>query len=338
MPQDFAQQIGRSKQASTLIWHGLAESTRRGTQEARARFATFVLSRFHKHQCFPAEEEWLVEYVASQDSRQRSYHSVQRDIYSLKTWHVDLGLKVEGFGTQLERAMRGMQRLRGVPEVKAALPIELPLLQAILLQLPSLHSGSNLKMYHAAITLSFACFLRSGEVVHSHFNPKLHLSVGSVAYAPDYSYAVVTLPASKTDIARQGVKVVAPATGGLECPVLALQAITLGRHSLQPLFHTFNSKKFDRAPFIDTVKKCIARCKVSPEGFSGHSFRRGAATWASKVGYTEEEIKILGRWNSDCVRRYIDRSAAQRCALALKMYKSKPKASRVDISETWRQF
>lgn len=338
MPLNFASQIGRSDRASQLIWHGLAQSTRKGAHKVCTKFSTFVLAQFNKRQCFPSKEEWLVEYVAEQDQHKRSYHAIQRDVYSLRIWHVDLGLKVDGFGMQLERALRGVKQLRGVPAAKAALPIQLPLLKSMLTQLPLVATGLALAMYRAAMALAFACFLRCGELTHSGFNPKKHLSVGSVYFAPDRSYAIITLPSSKTDIGRQGVKVVAPATDGIECPVLALLAITIGRSKESPLFHTKGTDSFDREAFINTVRQCISLCQVPADGFSGHSFRRGAATWASRVGYTEEEIKVLGHWNSDCVRRYIDRSADQRCSLALKMFRSKPKVKTVDISDSWRQF
>ena len=33
--------------------------------------------------------------------------------------------------------------------------------------------------------------------------------------------------------------------------------------------------------------------------YSGHSFRRGAATTAKEAGLSESEIQLLGRWKSD---------------------------------------
>lgn len=37
----------------------------------------------------------------------------------------------------------------------------------------------------------------------------------------------------------------------------------------------------------------------------GHSFRRGAATWAASIGMSFTEIKTLRRRYSDCSRLYI---------------------------------
>ena len=40
--------------------------------------------------------------------------------------------------------------------------------------------------------------------------------------------------------------------------------------------------------------------------YTGHSFRRGAASSAAAAGYSDYEIQLLGRWRSDAYRLYID--------------------------------
>ncbi len=40
--------------------------------------------------------------------------------------------------------------------------------------------------------------------------------------------------------------------------------------------------------------------------FASHSFRRGAATTAAAVGVPSWLIQDLGRWASDCYKRYIE--------------------------------
>ncbi|KAJ1034848.1 hypothetical protein NDA13_001102 [Ustilago tritici] len=67
----------------------------------------------------------------------------------------------------------------------------------------------------AVFALTFACFLRSGELVWDHgTNCATILTVSSVKWASDH--VVLTLPASKTDPFRQGVHVVAPEVGGVD--------------------------------------------------------------------------------------------------------------------------
>ena len=50
--------------------------------------------------------------------------------------------------------------------------------------------------------------------------------------------------------------------------------------------------------------------------WNGHSFRRGAATWAAEVGISETEIQTLGRWRSDAYKAYIEYSPEEQIALS----------------------
>ena len=53
------------------------------------------------------------------------------------------------------------------------------------------------------------------------------------------------------------------------------------------------------------LKSAIKFVGLDPLLFKGHSFRIGAATYAAFLGYSEQLIKKLGRWNSDVFHRYI---------------------------------
>ncbi|VDH97557.1 Hypothetical predicted protein [Mytilus galloprovincialis] len=44
---------------------------------------------------------------------------------------------------------------------------------------------------------------------------------------------------------------------------------------------------------------------LNPTQYKGHSFRIGAATNAASLGYSEQLIQKLGRWNSNALQRYI---------------------------------
>jgi hypothetical protein len=62
--------------------------------------------------------------------------------------------------------------------------------------------------------------------------------------------------------------------------------------------------------------------RLDQSSYGGHSFRRGAATWGSKVGLSNSEIKLLGYWSSDCFSRYVDSDVDQSCKIKRKAFKN----------------
>ncbi|CDU22585.1 uncharacterized protein SPSC_01215 [Sporisorium scitamineum] len=142
------------------------------------------------------------------------------------------------------------------------------------------------------------------------------LTVGSVAFASDSSFATIHLPSSKTDPFRAGATLTAPAVPLSTCAVLALAVVCQGRSSSAPLLVLEGGQPFSRSAFTSVLRRCLQHCGIQPSAYSSHSFRRGAATWAAANGADDETIRVLGRWRSDCFRRYIDKSAVKRAATA----------------------
>ncbi|SAM86202.1 uncharacterized protein UBRO_20964 [Ustilago bromivora] len=139
------------------------------------------------------------------------------------------------------------------------------------------------------------------------------LTVGSVKFAEDESYATVFLPSCKTDPFGTGVTLTAPAVPLTTCVVKALKVICWHCSASEPLFAFKGGLPFDHNLFITTIHRCLQACGIPPEGYSGHSFQHGAATWAAANRTDSNMIQGLGHWRSDCFRRYVNTLAAE-CA------------------------
>ncbi|KAJ1036455.1 hypothetical protein NDA13_000335 [Ustilago tritici] len=184
----------------------------------------------------------------------------------------------------------------------------------------------------AAFALAFACFLHSGELVWDRStNCATILTVSSVEWASDH--VVLTLPASKTDPFRQGVRVVAPEVGGIKCLVARLQHLS---HGCPPLPLLFGLDPLPRSTFVTILCCAIQACGLPALQYASHSFRCGAATWVSQHGASTADIQSLGQWSSNCYRRYINRSAQERRALVASALFSVCNGSLVPSSPAWR--
>ena len=80
------------------------------------------------------------------------------------------------------------------------------------------------------------------------------------------------------------------------------------------MFHFKNGKYLTRSTFVANVRSALSQQGINPSIYSGHSFRRGAATAALDRGLGDATIKMLGRWKSDAYTRYIRTPRAQLAA------------------------
>ena len=159
-------------------------------------------------------------------------------------------------------------------------------------------------MLWAACCLGFFGFLRAGEfTTNSSFDPSIHLTVGDVQADSlvDPTCFKVHIKCSKTDPFRVGCDIYVGRGNSLVCPVLALgNFLALRGPSPGPLFCYADGRPLTRQQLSSTVQAILHSA-----GYSGYSFRIGAATTAAARGIPDHLIKTLGRWSSDAYQLYI---------------------------------
>ena len=73
-----------------------------------------------------------------------------------------------------------------------------------------------------------------------------------------------------------------------------------------PLFCHFNHEKVTRYQVCKVLKSALSFLGYNENEYNTHSFRIGAATNAAEMGKSDEQIMIMGRWNSKTsYKRYI---------------------------------
>ena len=114
------------------------------------------------------------------------------------------------------------------------------------------------------------------------------------------------------------------------CPVKAYRHLMekVGHLSFTPAFvfiHLGRIRWLTRELFIRTFRE-IAQVFISGDvhEFTGHSFRRGGATWAFDSGVPGELIQVCGDWASDAYKRYLDFGLQRKLDLAAVFCKDLP--------------
>lgn len=344
-------EVGGDPLAAMYLWHSVSTGTRNTYAGVVEAFKAFCRHRGWPGPDCPAQplrvEAWIAaEAAAIAASRGLSKKTLKRKVYALASWHTDLGLDGSLIASpRVERIIAGANRYHGVSTKAQPLPITLPILRRVVQEIrdhPSSYGGpANACCLAAAFCLAFACFLRMGELVYDTFDPRFDLRRDSIIMS-DTDWRL-KIPASKNDPFRLGVTVVIPDGPPDVCPRRALQQWLTCRPEAAdaPLFDT-SRQPFRRTYVCKMLSRALANCGYASALYSGHSFRRGAATWAASIGMSATDIKTLGRWNSDCYRLYVDAGPSRTAEVGHRFLTSNPALSSLPVSgiplpgDVWR--
>ena len=300
-----------------LCHKGLAHSTHRTYKAAVNRYTSFCV-KYGISNAFPTNELILCRFVASlaQDglapSTVKSYLSGIRhaqimdgypDIHMTDTMP---RLKLLQSGVARDRAARGVQ-------TKQRLPITVGLLRSMLNVWTTLDRDQafNHTMLRAAATVCFFGFFRSGEITvpsRAACDSRYHLYWGDVAVEEGNPPAMIRvhLKRSKCDQLGRGVSVFIGRSGVFPCAVTeVMNYVRVRGPDPGPFFRFADGCPLTKAAFVARVKSALSASGISPDQYSGHSFRVGAATAAAEAGLEDSTVRLLGRWSSDAFLRYV---------------------------------
>ena len=96
------------------------------------------------------------------------------------------------------------------------------------------------------------------------------------------------------------------------------------RFARPPIFLFRSGSHLTRAAFVRELWKALLGVGWDPNYYSGHSFRRGAATTAAASGIPDSHIKLLGRWRSEAFQVYLKPSDHQMANLVARLSGQSP--------------
>ena len=90
------------------------------------------------------------------------------------------------------------------------------------------------------------------------------------------------------------------------CSLLSyMETLPNNASSNPPLFQVGVDVAMKKSYFINALKLCLIDVGLNPALYGGHSFRSGSASSASLKGFSDWEIKLMGRWQSEVYRIYL---------------------------------
>ena len=117
---------------------------------------------------------------------------------------------------------------------------------------------------------------------------------------------------TETDQFSEGTHIHLGHTGDYLCPVAAILAYLAVRPMKPgPLLVFQDGSPLSRQQLIAHLRSALSEADINTTGFSGHSFRMGAATTADSVGLSDSLIQHLGRWKSAAFKSHIRKSSKE---------------------------
>jgi hypothetical protein len=290
-----------------LVLAGTASSTN-STYAARQR-GYLDFCRVHRLAPLPASEETLLDLCAHLHGLGLQASSINGHLAAIRHLHV-----INGFPFSTVEFERLKLARKGMAVAKSPRPLRAPITARELcafLPLLDLNEFDD-SLFFALSCLGFFGFLRVGELLAPGpgSDPSRILTLADLTWLP--GRLTILLKASKGDPRRNGVSVALALAPGPVCPLKALLKYLVHRTarlplvppSTSPLFLTQAglpvSKPWFSARLADLARSVGVQGLVKP-----HSLRIGAATAAWRAGFTDSQIKHLGRWKSSAFLRYL---------------------------------
>ncbi|OCT97772.1 hypothetical protein XELAEV_18010001mg [Xenopus laevis] len=178
-------------------------------------------------------------------------------------------------------------------------PITLNLVEKLLNVLNAVcFDDFEVTLFQCLFSFTYFVAFRISEIVASSKTADIELR--SVNVTLFKQRLKIIIGKSKTDqVGRGNIIWLGPIKNTFLCPVSNYcRFLAVRPKSGSQFFIHHNKTPVTRFQFNKVLQKCVTSLGLQDEIYSSHSFRIGAATQASLLGFTEERIKKLGRWQS----------------------------------------
>jgi integrase len=258
----------------------------------------------------PASEASVARYLA-ESAEGFSPGTLRTHLAALARWHQQHGFADPTKALTVREVLRGIRALHTRPPQQAE-PVQLRELDACIRALTQEEEeGASVARLRACrdrllLLLGFWRALRSDELCR--------LRIDFIDLDPGRSLQLF-LPSSKTDRANQGRQLSVPALARL-CPVQAYED-WLGCSGLRDGLLLRNVNRWGRVgdglhsySVSRILRRAFQRSGLDDDGYSGHSLRRGFATWASANQWSAKALMDYVGWRDvQSAMRYVDAEA-----------------------------
>ena len=279
-------------------------------RKAWSRFCSFV-HLHNENQQLPIPSHQIVNYLADLFDGGYAPSTIATHASAICFVHKLLGFQDPMESFLLKKFVKGAINLSRAADSR--LPITKSILQRLLRAIPTVIRNYNEQvLLKALFTLVYSFFLRFGEVVLKSGNDsnKLvqieNISIQTLGSSLKGMSLVLHHFKHKQQVQPVSLYIAHNPQNVECCPVESMQKYlrVLGNKS-GPLFQFLDGKVVSYNYTADKLRTLVRFIGLDTQRYKPHSFRIGAATTAIQMGYSDDEVKKMGRWSSDALQSYI---------------------------------
>lgn len=208
----------------------------------------------------------------------------------------------------VKETVQGIRKINPSADVRA--PITIALLTRVNNSISALSLGQyDTLAFQTMFSLAFFALLRISEIVPTRGGDNHVLKCNAVKFSKSEHSFRLTFSSFKHCKSGYTHTITVYNQLGTICPVHLLSQFLLMSKPTDParlLFVDFKGEPYTRPRFCSVLRSALSLCGVPPQSnIRSHSFRIGGATYAASQGFSDAQIRYLGRWSSGAFMRYI---------------------------------
>ena len=272
----------------------------------------------HFYDCppLPARTQDLINFLEL-NSFSSGYAHLKHLLHCVDYYHQINNTSVPTRNFALDSTLQGLKRkLAGTPN--QVLPIKPDLLRKMYQKL-DMSKDADLALWCGYLTTFRCLFRKSNSVPESQkYDERKILTRRHIQLNHETRTVLVYVSWSKT-IQFGGRDIIIPIPPN-DDPALDLYShinmlfTRVKVNDRSPAFSYGPNKFVTYTTFTSNLKSLLKRCGVEPSDYSGHSFRRGGATYLHSLGGTGLQIQASGDWSTQTFLRYLHLTLEDRWA------------------------
>ena len=293
---------------SKILDSYLAKSTKSTYKRAYSLFQQFSIDTFKTNSSLPISIDMLSMFISYLNLEGFAPASIISYTSALGYMHKISSLPDPTSAEIVQKLLSAITKIS--PAGDSRLPITILILERLVKSLDAMGTHFYHKMLLKAMFLTaFHGLFRISEITSSNTNSA---KINMANINREDNVYTITITDFKHNLKKTPHMIHLRASDDTNvCPVTAIQQYLKVRGSDQgPLFVLPNNFPVTRNFFALKLKACLSFCNLDTRKYKSHSFRIGGSSYLAELGYSDAQIRIMGRWKSDAFKGYIRNTKA----------------------------